>query len=542
MPTTSFQDLIPEDSVIPTKGGRTIAPPPDKQPGGTATTQDSTALPFNTQAPATTVPNPTTAAPAPAAGTDLFTPENVGSMTDTLNQFGDQAPAIQPEETVQGQLDKILDKDNALFDWARGQASQYANSRGLQNSDIAAQAGTQSVLNVALPIAQQDASTYAQRALQKAGYFQAGGLQAMQGTIQSSLMAQDHLQSLVQQSHQGDINSRLQLEQYGYNWNLSEQQNLFQMQQLALQGDINSRLALEAFGFDVQLMEQDFGYRVTLTQMELENALALSAQDHTQWLDRISATHVNTLSEIVAQGAQNQELQAQLLEGQLNNALAQIQATGDQELILQANQFAHDAELQRQAIQGQLDSALAQIEASGDIDSRLQAERAEQQAQLDLDRINAQLAADLDTIAAQGDVSIATNTEQFTQQVQASYLSAVERRTLQFSAEVTSIYQQQGLTAAQQENAVRVARANMENDIAMLQDYYRASPYWDPNYNFGIAGGPTNPYGYDFTDDDTSNDRGTGGGYVPPTDYGGSGGSYIPPAYDDYNQDDIYYG
>ncbi len=45
-------------------------------------------------------------------------------------------------------------------------------------------------------------------------------------------MAQDHMQSLVAMAAQGDINSKLQLEQFGYNWDLSEQDNLNRLQNL----------------------------------------------------------------------------------------------------------------------------------------------------------------------------------------------------------------------------------------------------------------------------------------------------------------------
>ena len=392
------------------------------------------------QAPAA---NPPVRAPAGSTqGTDLFSTDD---QTSTLNTFAGNAPEVQPNETVQGQLEGILDKDNALFDWARGQASQYANSRGLQNSDIAAQASSQAVLETALPIAQQDANTFAQRAQQEAGFWQAGGLQAMQGTIQSALMAQDHMNSLVEMAQQGDINSRLQLEQFGYNFDLSVQDNLNQMAQLAMQGDINAELALQAFGFDTELMEQDFGYRVSLTNLELANALELSSQDHSQWLERIASTHTNTLSEIEAQAL---------------NRIAEIQESGAQDLIVQTAR-----------IEQELESTLAAISASGDEDMALQIRAAEDAAARDLANIEAQ---DANLTRQQ--------VEEFSRNLQANYLLATEHRSLQFSAEVAAIYQQEGLNGRQQEHAVTVARQNMENDINMLSEFYSSSPFWDPNW------------------------------------------------------------
>lgn len=371
---------------------------PKKQPPAVAMPEVQPTAGFGPQVPDTTKQVP--AVESPGA---LFTADSASNLTDTLQQFADKAPAVTPEQTMQGQLETFLDKNNPLFDKARGDAMAYANSRGLVNSSIAAGAGEEAVLGVAMPVAQHDAGVYAQRAAQEAQFWQAGGLQATEGMIQSTMMAQDHLQQLVAMSTQGDINSRLQLEQFGYNWQLSEQENLQQMQQLALQGDINSRLALQKFGFDTRLMEQDFGYRIALSQKELQNALALSGQDHSQWMERIAAGHSNTLSEIEAQGEQNR--------------LTQESGLQDQEAL-----------------------------------------------------------------------NIAT----FTRNLQASYLQAAERRTGQFSAEVTSIYQQEGLTAAQQANAVAVARSNYNNDLNMLADYYRQSPYWDPNWGTSTTA-PTTP-------------------------------------------------
>lgn len=243
----------------------------------------------------------------------LFTADNMDAdvIAGFLKSYTDNAPAIKPEETVQGQLESVLNKDNALFDWARGQAAQYSNSRGLINSDMAAEASAQAVMGVALPIAQADAQVYANRAAQEREFWLTAGLQAFDATIQSGLIAQDHMSNLVEMSHQGDINSRLQLEQFGYNWNLNEQQNFHNMQLSLLQGDIQAGLALQAFGFDTELMSRDFGYQTKLLEHGLRNALALSKQDNEQWIERMGVQHVYTLDEIAAQGDITSEQSAQ---------------------------------------------------------------------------------------------------------------------------------------------------------------------------------------------------------------------------------------
>lgn len=63
--------------------------------------------------------------------------------------------------TVQGQLSGILKTGSPLLDRAETKAAQAANSRGLLNSTMAITAGQSALYDAALPIAQQDASTFA---------------------------------------------------------------------------------------------------------------------------------------------------------------------------------------------------------------------------------------------------------------------------------------------------------------------------------------------------------------------------------------------
>lgn len=67
---------------------------------------------------------------------------------------------VDPDQTVAGQLDKVLAKDSPLITKARAGSADQANSRGLINSSIAAGAGESAAIGAALPIAQQDAQTY----------------------------------------------------------------------------------------------------------------------------------------------------------------------------------------------------------------------------------------------------------------------------------------------------------------------------------------------------------------------------------------------
>lgn len=72
--------------------------------------------------------------------------------------------AVQSNETVQGQIAGLIDKNSPLLQQARNQAMMTANTRGLVNSSIAASAGESAAYGAALPIAQADARAYEQAA------------------------------------------------------------------------------------------------------------------------------------------------------------------------------------------------------------------------------------------------------------------------------------------------------------------------------------------------------------------------------------------
>jgi hypothetical protein len=65
---------------------------------------------------------------------------------------------LTSEQTVQGQLDKILGLDSPIVQRARAQGLMTAASRGLENSSMAAGASEAAMIDAAMPIAQADAT------------------------------------------------------------------------------------------------------------------------------------------------------------------------------------------------------------------------------------------------------------------------------------------------------------------------------------------------------------------------------------------------
>lgn len=131
-------------------------------------------------APVTVAPPTKIAAPAPAAALPAL--PSAGSLPtlnkaapglslmDAATTYNATTGGVSNDETVNSQLTRLLDANSVYVDQARQRAMQMANSRGLQNSSLAASAGEEAAIAQALPIAQQDASTFSRRASENLGY------------------------------------------------------------------------------------------------------------------------------------------------------------------------------------------------------------------------------------------------------------------------------------------------------------------------------------------------------------------------------------
>ena len=108
-----------------------------------------------------------------------------------------QDGAVDPNSLVENRLGGLLSSNSPYITSARADAQQTANSRGLLNSTMAATAGEKAAIQSALPIAQQDANTYAQRGLQEQQGKIQKGLYEVQGDISAKLSAQGFQQEKV---------------------------------------------------------------------------------------------------------------------------------------------------------------------------------------------------------------------------------------------------------------------------------------------------------------------------------------------------------
>jgi len=131
-------------------------------------------------------------------------------------QVARQAPqsTVTPEQTSQQQLAQILNSNSPLMRRASTQGMQVANSRGLLNSSMAAEASQGAMIDRATPLAQQDASTYFQNNQANAGRQQQAFLNDQQYRNQLSLNEQGYQFDMGRMQQQ--FNNEMQRMGYAY--------------------------------------------------------------------------------------------------------------------------------------------------------------------------------------------------------------------------------------------------------------------------------------------------------------------------------------
>lgn len=99
---------------------------------------------------------------AGAVGAGLMAAPATVAPTVAATGYDPAATTLNPKtDTVAGQLDTIIGADSPIMQRAATRADQQMNKRGLMNSSMAVGAGQAAVMDAALPIASQDATTSA---------------------------------------------------------------------------------------------------------------------------------------------------------------------------------------------------------------------------------------------------------------------------------------------------------------------------------------------------------------------------------------------
>lgn len=110
-------------------------------------------------------------APVKAEVQTLAPPEDISAATiEDYTPYTADERELGADATVEGRLSGLLSQNNPYIERGRTRGKEFANRRGMLNTSMAAGAVEGAAIDRALPIAQQDASTFAQQHFRNQGY------------------------------------------------------------------------------------------------------------------------------------------------------------------------------------------------------------------------------------------------------------------------------------------------------------------------------------------------------------------------------------
>lgn len=249
---------------------------------------------------------PTAATPTAAATTTVPTATGVG-YTATEQK-------VTPESLVQNQVQAITSTGSQLTEAAQARAQQQASRRGLLNSTMAAEAGQKAVLESALPIAQQDAGTFASA--------NAANAQFANAASQFGAAAQN---TATLANQQAALSQRLAEIQSSTSMSIADKQ--LASQKLIADNENKTRIQLQQMNNDTQKTIQTLGddSKMKLSQLESDNRQLLQTNISAA---NAYAQYAQALSQISTNKDMNQQAKQAALDNQLEALRATLRAIG----------------------------------------------------------------------------------------------------------------------------------------------------------------------------------------------------------------------
>jgi S-adenosylmethionine/arginine decarboxylase-like enzyme len=220
---------------------------------------------------------------------------------------------VTPEMTVAGQLHDITSGDSPLMALARQQGLLSAGRRGLMNSSIAAQAAQAAVVNAALPIAQQDATTHLRAA--------EANQQSLNRALEFGASAENvaELQNSIEKNKMDALNAQLGTDVSKFNAEqLNEAETLAAQMKTAV-----SQQNADAYN---KAQQQFADLQAKADMMALEQTFAASQQS-TAATNKINQQVVQAITDLNKQYlAGTQAIDIAQINGQFSNLISQNEA------------------------------------------------------------------------------------------------------------------------------------------------------------------------------------------------------------------------
>lgn len=228
-------------------------------------------------------------------------------------------------ELVENRLNNLISGNSEYIKLAEAKAKEQAAGRGLLNSSLAAGAGRGAAISAALPIAQQDASTYANQALTNQQATNQFNLQDKQYEQQKALSSQAFGYDMAKQTQQQGWQSgetakdrEWQAEQAKVQ---AEQQAALTEKRDKLLASLQTQSQKDTLSVEVQRMQAEFDFRAkeSALNMSQQNRMAFAeAQNRlmNQYLESMQSIYQNSSMKPDQQEAavakMRSEVQAQL--------------------------------------------------------------------------------------------------------------------------------------------------------------------------------------------------------------------------------------
>jgi hypothetical protein len=198
---------------------------------------------------------------------------------------------VSDDALVENRLTGLLSKDSDYLKRAKANGVKLANRRGLLNSSIASGASTAAAIDAALPIAQQDAGTFAQSDLSKQTFLNNRAITDQTAYNNSRLSAQEATQ------RSGEIRQNFEGTE-ALNRQAAQQQANLADQSFGHQ----SSLSKQQFEQQSALSDQTFIQQKTLQEMdEASRAQLLEAQSKHNMLLQQSQSASNRFQDLAQQ-------------------------------------------------------------------------------------------------------------------------------------------------------------------------------------------------------------------------------------------------
>lgn len=375
------------------------------------------------------------------------------------------------ESMVQNQITGLLDPNSELMRKAIAQAQGYSASRGLQSSSIGSETALSSMIDKALPIAQQDAST-------NANADQAGWQNSF--AADQNNLGREHDASMFDK--QGELNTNLQNDQLGFQntQNNANREQQTELQQLQYKQSLG---LLDAQGEQrLQELNAQQGFQSTENQLNREQQGELQQLQYLQSLGMLDAQGEQRMQELNSQqGFQsnenqlNREQQAELQQLQYLQSLGMLDAQGEQRMQeLNAQQGFQDHMQDKQ--HGQNVDMLERQE-------QVQKRRDELMSQLEMGKIDKLYLQDLEKTKLTWEHDDSVFERNLNGQFQLEYRQSSAEAYNRYLEQVANVFGNPNMTPEQQNAGATYLKNMFESQRQQMQIIY--------GYSSGNSGGST---------------------------------------------------